>query len=64
MVLRRRIRADVTPPEVHHPEPRGAGKGTNLPFRIRLLRLLEDPVQVDCAAAPARRERVGEELQR
>ena len=64
MVLRRRIRADVTPPKVHDPEPRGAGKGTDLPFRIRLLPLLEDPVQVDCAAAPARRERVGEELQR
>ena len=64
MVLRRRIRADVTPPKVHHLEPRGAGKGTDLPLRFRLLRLFQYPVQVDRAAGADGRERVGEELQR
>ncbi len=64
MVLRRRIRADATPPEVHHLESRGAGKGTDVPLRIRLLRLFENPVEVDRAAGADGRERVGEELQR
>jgi len=64
MVLRRRIRADVTQPKVHHSEPRGASNGTDLPFRVRLFRLFEDPVEVDRAAAPDGREGVGEEPQR
>ncbi len=54
----------MTPPKFHHPKPRGAGDGADLPFRVRLLHLFEDPVQVDRTVAPARRERVGEEPQR
>ncbi len=49
------------PPKVHHAEPRGAGNRTDLAFRVRLLRLFEDPVQVDGAAAPEGREGVGQE---